>query len=163
VGFLTIPGRRFANVADDVRLGRDVVIYEFTNLYGCTIGDESRIGTFVEIQRGVVIGRRCRIQSHSFICDGVTLEDDVFVGHGVLFINDRHPNIPDTIAGTWKKEPVLVKHDANIGSGATILGGVTIGVGATIGAGAVVTRDVPDGATVAGVPARLLARSGRRE
>src|SRR5262249_41343240 len=141
MGFLTVPGRRFANVADDVRLGRDVVIYEFTNLYGCAIGDESRVGTFVEIQRGAVIGRRCRIQSHTFICDGVTIEDDVFIGHGVMFINDRHPNVADTIAGTWTKEPVLVKRGANIGSGAVILGGVTIGAGATVGAGAVVTRD----------------------
>src|SRR4051794_5928403 len=163
MGFLTIPGRRFVNVADDVQLGREVVIFEFTNLYGCKIGDGSRIGTFVEIQRGASVGRRCRIQSHTFICDGVTIEDDVFVGHGVLFINDKHPNIPDTLAGSWKKEPVLVKRDANIGSGAVIMGGVTIGVGATVGAGAVVTRDVPDGAPVAGVPARLLGRAGRRE
>ena len=158
MGFLEIPGRRFANVADDVRLGRDVVIYEFVNLYGCTIGDESRIGTFVEIQRGATVGRRCRIQSHSFLCDGVTLGDDVFIGHGVVFVNDNHPNVADTIAGTWTKSPVRVGRGANIGSGALILGGVTIGEGATIGAGAVVTRDVPAGATVAGVPARTLRR-----
>jgi UDP-2-acetamido-3-amino-2,3-dideoxy-glucuronate N-acetyltransferase len=154
VGFLKIPGRRFVNVTDDVELGRDVVIYEFTNLYGCRIGDETQIGTFVEIQRGAVIGCRCRIQSHTFICDAVTLEDEVFVGHGVLFINDRHPNVPDTLAGTWRKEPTLVQRRASIGSGAVILGGVTIGEQAVIGAGAVVTRDVLAGATVAGVPAR---------
>ena len=155
MGIRELPGRRFANVAADVVLGRDVVIYEFTNLYGCTIGDESRIGTFVEIQRGAVVGRRCRIQSHSFLCDGVTIEDDVFIGHGVLFVNDNHPNVADTIAGTWTKRPVRVGRGANIGTGAVILGGVTIGAGATVGAGAVVTRDVSPGATVAGVPARL--------
>jgi UDP-2-acetamido-3-amino-2,3-dideoxy-glucuronate N-acetyltransferase len=159
MGFLTIPGRRFANVADDVQMGRNVVIYEFTNLYGCSIGDETQVGTFVEIQRGVTIGRRCRIQSHAFICDGVTIEDDVFIGHGVLFINDRHPSVARTVAGTWKKEGVLVKRGANIGSGAIILARVIIGEGATIGAGAVVTRDVPDEATVVGVPARALLRS----
>ena len=125
MGFLAIPGRRFANVADDVELGRDVVIYEFSNLYGCTIGDESRIGTFVEIQRGAVIGRRCRIQSHTFICDGVTIEDDVFIGHGVMFVNDNNPSVGDTLAGTWRKQPVRIGSGANIGSGAVILGGVT--------------------------------------
>jgi UDP-2-acetamido-3-amino-2,3-dideoxy-glucuronate N-acetyltransferase len=158
MGFLVIPGRRFANVSDDVRLGRDVVIYEFTNLYGCSIGDESRVGTFVEIQRGASIGCRCRIQSHAFICDGVTIEDEVFIGHGVLFINDRHPNVADTVAGTWRMEPIRVRRGANIGSGALIMGGVTVGVGAVVGAGAVVTRDVPDHTTVVGVPARALRR-----
>jgi acetyltransferase-like isoleucine patch superfamily enzyme len=160
MGFQEVPGRRFANVAADVRLGRDVVVYEFVNLYGCEIGDESRIGTFVEIQRGATVGKRCRVQSHSFLCDGVTIGDDVFIGHGVVFVNDNHPNIADTIAGTWKKSPVRVGDGANIGSGALILGGVVIGAGATIGAGAVVTRDVPAGATVAGVPARALRRGG---
>jgi acetyltransferase-like isoleucine patch superfamily enzyme len=145
-------------VADDVELGRDVLIQEFTNLYGCSIGDESRIGTFVEIQRGASIGCRCRIQSHSFICDGVTIEDDVCIGHGVMFVNDNHPRMSDTIAGTWKKSPVTVGRGSSIGSGAVILGGVTIGLGATIGAGAVVTSDVPAGTTVAGVPARVLVR-----
>lgn len=160
MGFLEIPGRRFANVADDVRLGRDVVVYEFVNLYGCTIGDGSRIGTFVEIQRGATVGRRCRVQSHTFICDGVTIGDDVFLGHGVVFVNDNRPNVADTVAGTWTLRPVRVGDGANIGSGALILGGVTIGAGATVGAGAVVTRDVPPGATVAGVPARVLRRGG---
>jgi acetyltransferase-like isoleucine patch superfamily enzyme len=155
MGFLTIPGRRFTNVADDVQLGRDVAIFEFTNLYGCSIGDETRIGTFVEIQRGAKIGRRCRIQSHTFICDGVTIEDDVFVGHGVMFINDRRPNVADAAAGTWKMECVHVGRRARIGSGAIIMGGVTIGAAALVGAGAVVTRDVPEGVTVVGVPARV--------
>jgi acetyltransferase-like isoleucine patch superfamily enzyme len=156
MGFLTIPGRRFANVADDVRLGRDVVIYEFTNLYGCSIGDESRIGTFVEVQKGASIGKRCRIQSHTFICDGVTIEDDVFIGHGVMFINDRRPTVADTIAGTWTLEPIRVGRGASVGSGAAIMAGVTIGERAVVGAGAVVTRDVPAGDIVAGVPARVL-------
>lgn len=158
MGFREIPGRRFALVADDVQLGRDVVVYEFVNLYGCTIGDESRIGPFVEIQHGATIGRRCRIQSHSFICDGVTIEDDVFIGHGVLFINDNHPNVADTIARTWTRSPVRVAAGANIGSGAIVLGGVTVGAGATVGTGAVITRDVPPGVTVVGVPARIFCR-----
>ena len=161
MGFLEIPGRRFANVADDVELGRDVVIYEFTNLYGCSIGDESRIGTFVEIQRGARIGRRCRIQSHTFICDGVIIEDEVFIGHGVIFVNDNNPSVASTVEGTWIKSPVRVERGASIGSGAVILGGVTIGAQSTIGAGAVVTCDVPPGVTVAGVPGRVLPRGSR--
>lgn len=154
-----IPGLRFANIAEDVKLGENVTIFEFVNLYGCEIGDDSRIGAFVEIQRNVVVGKRVRIQSHSFICSGVVIEDDVFVGHNVTFINDRHPTARDAEAGTWKLEPVRVCHGASIGSGATILCGVTIGKNAAIGAGAVVTDDVPPGITVAGVPARALVRS----
>lgn len=143
-------------IAADVVLGRNVRLNAFVNLYGCTIGDESMIGTFVEIQRDVVVGPRCRIQSHSFICSGVTLAADVFVGHGVMFINDRHPSVAATLAGTWKLERIVVETGATIGSGALIMGGVTIGARATVGAGAVVTRNVPPDAIVAGVPARAL-------
>ena len=143
----------------DVELGERVVVYSFTNLYGCRIGDDTRIGTYVEIQRGAVIGARCKIQSHTFVCDGVEIEDDVFVGHGVMFVNDKFPRA--TNAGgelaeeeDWSLLPTRVARGASIGSGAVILGGVTVGPGALVGAGAVVTRDVPAGATVAGVPAR---------
>ncbi len=142
-------------IAADVKLGRDVRLNAFINLYGCTIGDECMIGTFVEIQQDVTLGPRCRVQSHTFICSGVTLAADVFVGHGVMFINDRHPSVAATLAGSWKFERITIGAGAAIGSGALILGGVAIGPGATIGAGAVVTRDVPAGATVAGVPARV--------
>ena len=151
----------FARIAPDVRLGRDVRIYAFVNLYGCEIGDESRIGAFVEIQKGAKIGRRVKISSHSFICEGVTIEDEVFIGHGVMFINDRYPHAT-TEAGSLQSEadwictPTVIRRRASIGSNATILCGVTIGEGALIGAGAVVTHDVPPGATVAGNPARLL-------
>jgi acetyltransferase-like isoleucine patch superfamily enzyme len=154
---IDIPGRRFVNIADDVRLGRDVAIFEFVNLYGCAIGDESRIGTFVEIQRDVVVGRRVRIQSHTFICSGVHIEDDVFVGHNVTFINDRHPSAEGARTGAWTLEPTVVKARASIGSGAVVMCGITIGEGARIGAGAVVTHDVPSGATVIGVPAKATA------
>jgi len=147
----------FARLAPDVRLGARVRLNAFINLYGCTIGDDCMIGTFVEIQRDVVLGPRCRVQSHSFLCSGVELEADVFVGHGVMFINDRHPTVAATLAGTWAMERCLVKRGASIGSGALVFGGVTIGEHAVVGAGAVVTRDVPAGATVVGVPARLAA------
>ena len=148
-------------IAPDVKLGNDVRIYAFVNLYGCTIGDESRIGTFVEVQRGVEIGRRCKVQSHTFICEGVTLEDEVFVGHNVNFINDLFPRAttPDGSLQTesdWTLARTVVCRRASIGTGAVILGGVTIGEGAIVGAGAVVTRDVPPHAIVAGNPARLL-------
>ncbi|HET9768353.1 MAG TPA: acyltransferase [Thermoanaerobaculia bacterium] len=153
-----------SRIAADVELGRDVRIHGFVNLYGCSIGDETRIGAFVEIQRGVRVGRRCKISSHSFLCEGVVVEDECFVGHGVMFVNDKHPaavtadGAPKGDAD-WQLLPTRVCRRAAIGSGAVILGGVTIGEGAMIGAGAVVTRDVPAGATVAGVPARLLARA----
>ena len=157
-GVIDIPGRRFVNVADDVTLGRDVAIFEFVNLYGCEIGDESRIGTFVEIQRDVVIGKRVRVQSHTFICSGVRIGDDVFVGHNVTFINDRHPSAEGARTGHWTLEPTVVASRVSIGSGAVILCGLTIGEGARIGAGAVVTHDVPAGALVVGVPAKALTR-----
>ena len=149
----------FARIAPDVRLGKDVRIYAFVNLYGCEIGDESRIGAFVEIQKGAHIGRRVKISSHSFVCEGVTIEDEVFIGHGVMFINDKYPRAT-TEAGTsqteadWVCTPTLVQRRASIGSNATILCGVTIGEGALVGAGSVVTHDVPPGAVVAGNPAR---------
>ncbi len=151
---IDIPGRRFVNIADDVKLGRDVAIFEYVNMYGCEVGDESRVGAFVEIQRDVVIGRRVRIQSHTFICSGVRIDDDVFVGHNVTFINDRHPTTEGARTGSWTLEPTVVKARVSIGSGAVILCGLTIGEAARIGAGAVVTHDVPAGATVVGVPAR---------
>jgi acetyltransferase-like isoleucine patch superfamily enzyme len=154
----------FCRIAPDVKLGRDVKIFAFVNLYGCTIGDESKIGTFVEIQKNATIGRRCKISSHTFICEGVTIEDECFVGHGVVFINDRRPEAvnPDGSAKTgadWKVIPTRVGRRASIGSGAVILCGVTIGEGALVGAGAVVTKDVPPGAVVAGSPARIMAKS----
>ncbi len=151
----------FSRIAPDVRLGKDVRIYAFVNLYGCEIGDESRIGTFVEIQKGAKIGRRVKISSHTFICEGVTIEDNVFIGHGVMFINDKYPRAttedgePQTEAD-WACVPTLVQCGASIGSNATILCGVTIGEGAIVGAGSVVTRDVPAWTVAAGVPARVI-------
>jgi UDP-2-acetamido-3-amino-2,3-dideoxy-glucuronate N-acetyltransferase len=150
------PFPDFTRIAPDVQLGQRVRLNPFLNLYGCTIGDDCMIGTFVEIQRDVLIGPRCRIQSHTFICSGVTLEADVFVGHGVMFINDRHPTVTTAGTANWNMERCLVRKGASIGSGALVFGGVTIGENALIGAGAVVNRDVPAGATVAGVPARRL-------
>jgi UDP-2-acetamido-3-amino-2,3-dideoxy-glucuronate N-acetyltransferase len=149
----------FARIAPDVKLGKDVRIYAFVNLYGCEIGDESRIGTFVEIQKGAHIGNRVKVSSHTFICEGVTIEDEVFIGHGVMFINDKYPRATteDGASQTeadWVCTPTLVKRRASVGSNATILCGVTIGEGAMVGAGSVVTHDVPPGVTVAGVPAR---------
>lgn len=142
----------------NVRVGRDVKIWNFVNAYECEIGDESMIGAYVEIQAGVKIGARCRIQSHSFLCEGVTLEDEVFVGHGVMFMNDNHPRATTEHHSGWTMLPVLVKRGASIGSRAAVLGGVTVGERATVGAGAVVTRNVPDGATVVGVPARPIQK-----
>lgn len=140
----------------DVMLGERVRLSDFVNLYECEVDDDSMIGAFVEIQRGAKVGKRCRVQSHSFLCDGVTLEDDVFIGHGVLFINDSHPSVEATLNKTWKMENVTVKTGASIGSGAIIMAGVTIGRKAVVGAGAVVTKDVKDGETVVGIPARTL-------
>ncbi|MEX2286347.1 MAG: acyltransferase [Planctomycetaceae bacterium] len=147
-------------ISNDVRLGRDVRIFAFTNLYGCTIGDGSKIGTFVEIQKNATIGARCKISSHTFICEGVTIEDDCFIGHHVCFINDRYPRATTDDGRLltnedWEVIPTRVCRGASIGSGAVILCGVTIGERAIVGAGAIVTRDVPAGNTVTGVPARI--------
>ncbi len=159
--------REFCAIADDVKLGRDVQIYNFVNLYGCEIGDETRVGTFVEIQRGARVGRRCKISSHTFICEGVTIEDEVFVGHGVQFVNDRFPRAtrPDgtpQTAADWVVEPTIVRRGASIGTGATILCGLQIGERAIVGAGAVVTKSVPADTVVAGNPARVIADCGLR-
>jgi len=151
----------FQRIAPDVKLGKNVRIYDFTNLYGCEIGDDVKIGTFVEIQKGSKIGSRCKISSHTFICEGVTLEDEVFIGHNVTFTNDRFPRSTAKdgrlqTEADWKCIPTLVKRGAAIGSGATLLCGITIGEDALVGAGSVVTRDVPAGAVVAGNPARII-------
>ncbi len=148
----------YSRIAPDVVLGQNVKIYAFVNLYGCEIGDESKIGTFVEIQKGARIGRRVKVSSHSFICEGVTIEDEVFIGHGVMFINDKYPRSTTETGllqteADWACVPTTIKRGASIGSNATILCGVTIGEGAMVGAGSVVTHDVPAGATVAGNPA----------
>ncbi|HEV3113793.1 MAG TPA: acyltransferase [Candidatus Binataceae bacterium] len=155
-------------VADDVRLGANVRLSKFINLYGCEIGDETRIGAFVEVQSDAKIGRRCKISSHTFICSGVTIEDEVFIGHGVMFINDRRPratNGDGSLKGgeDWVMERTVIEQHASVGSGAIIMGGITVGEGALVGAGAVVTRDVPAGAVVVGNPARLLARAAAGE
>jgi len=151
----------------DVELGREVRIFQpdLVNIYGCKIGDETRIGPFVEIQKGVVIGRRCKISSHSFLCEGVTIEDEVFIGHGVMFINDLEPRATDGDGsllkeGDWAMLPTKVCRGASLGSGAVIMGGITIGELAIVGAGAVVTRDVDPSQVVAGVPARTLRSAG---
>lgn len=148
------------SIAPDVKLGEGVKVYDFVNLYGCEIGDESKIGTFVEIQKNAKIGKRCKISSHTFVCEGVTIEDNVFVGHGVMFINDLYPRATNEGGGLqteadWRVERTLVKQGASIGSGATILARVTIGENAIVGAGSVVTKDVPAHAVVAGNPARV--------
>jgi UDP-2-acetamido-3-amino-2,3-dideoxy-glucuronate N-acetyltransferase len=151
-------------IASDVKLGKNVKIYDFVNLYGCAIGDNTRIGTFVEIQKGAKIGKNCKISSHTFICEGVTIEDNVFIGHNVTFINDKYPRAT-TAEGTlqgekdWVCIPTLVKKGASVGSSSTILSGVTIGENAMIGAGSVVTKDVPAHVTAAGNPARILRKT----
>lgn len=159
------PDQLFQRIAPDVKLGQRVKVFAFTNLYGCEVGDDSKIGAFVEIQKGARIGKRCKVSSHTFVCEGVTLEDEVFIGHGVTFINDRFPRATANggqlqTEADWACVPTTVKRGASVGSGATILCGVSIGERAIVGAGSVVTKDVPDGAIVAGNPARVLRRLG---
>lgn len=151
----------YLSISEDVKLGENVKLAKFINLYGCTIGDNTKIGTFVEVQKNATIGENCKISSHTFICEGVVIEDHVFIGHSVTFINDTYPRAttPDGKLQTeadWKVEPTHVKRGASIGSGATILSHVTIGENAIIGAGSVVTKDVPPNAVVAGNPAKVL-------
>jgi acetyltransferase-like isoleucine patch superfamily enzyme len=152
---------QFLCIADDVKLGPGVKLSKFINLYGCTVGENTKIGAFVEIQKNAHVGKNCKISSHTFICEGVVIEDEVFIGHGVTFINDTYPRAT-TEGGSlqteadWKVEPTLVKRGASIGSGATILANVTIGEKAMVGAGSVVTKDVPPGVIVAGNPARRI-------
>jgi UDP-2-acetamido-3-amino-2,3-dideoxy-glucuronate N-acetyltransferase len=150
-------------IAPTVNLGNNVKLGDFINLYGCTIGDETRIGPFVEVQKGAFIGKRCKIQSHTFICEGVTVEDEAFIGHGVMFINDKYPRSTTETGGLqteadWKVESTLIKRRASIGSNATILGGITVGEEAIVGAGSVVTVDVPARTIVAGNPAKVVRR-----
>jgi acetyltransferase-like isoleucine patch superfamily enzyme len=156
-------------ISDNVTLGKEVKIFHpsLVNLYGCTVGDDSKIGAFVEIQKGALIGARCKISSHTFICEGVTVEDEVFIGHGVMFTNDRYPRAANAdgslqTEANWKVEPTRIRRGASIGSNATIICGVTVGKGAIVGAGAVVTKNVADFAIVAGVPARVIGDSRKR-
>ena len=153
----------YLSIAPDVKLGNNVRLARFINLYGCTIGDNTKIGTFVEVQKNAFIGRDCKIQSHTFICEGVTIEDEVFIGHNVTFTNDKYPRSTAPGGGLqteadWKVVPTLIRKGASVGSSVTILCGVTVGEGAIVGAGSVVTKDVPAGAIVAGNPARLLRK-----
>jgi len=157
-----VPGSH-QHIAPNVKLGRDVRVHTFVNLYGCEIGDETRIGPFVEVQKGAKIGERCKISSHTFICEGVTIEPEVFIGHGVTFVNDRYPkatNLDGQLKtdADWECQRTLVRRGASIGSGVTLLGGITVGENAIVGAGSVVTRDVPANTTVAGNPARPLRK-----
>lgn len=154
---------KYCCISGDVKLGKNVKIFSFVNLYGCEIGDETKIGTFVEVQKGTKIGAKCRISSHSFICEGVTIEDGVFIGHNVTFINDKYPRSVRndgimTTENDWHLQRTTVKYGASIGSSATILGGVTIGENAIVGAGSVITKDVPPNSIVVGVPARVVRK-----
>lgn len=154
---------KFLSVADDVKLGKDVKLANFVNLYGCAIGDNTKIGTFVEVQKNATIGKNCKIQSHTFICEGVIIEDEVFVGHGVTFINDKYPRATNGDGGLqseadWKVVPTIVKKGASVGSGSTILCNVTIGEKAIVGSGSVVTKDVPADTIVAGNPAKVVRK-----
>jgi acetyltransferase-like isoleucine patch superfamily enzyme len=159
---------QFTVIADDVKLGEGVKIFHFVNMYGCEIGDGTKVGSFVEIQKGVVVGKNCKISSHTFICEGVTIEDDCFIGHGVMFINDKYPRATNEdgsmqTEADWTLLHTTIKRGASIGSGVTILGSVTIGENAIVGAGAVVTKDIPDGAVVAGNPAKVLRQKNKNE
>ena len=160
-GALGPPMNTYNCISDDVKLGKDVRLSKFINLYGCEIGDETKIGAFVEIQKNARVGKRCKISSHTFVCEGVAIEDNVFIGHGVMFINDSYPRAT-TAEGSlqteadWKVERTVIKKGASIGSGATILSNISIGENAIVGAGSVVTKDVPANAIVAGNPARIL-------
>ena len=163
---MSLPSDSLQRVSPDVRLGKNVRLHAFTNLYGCEIGDDVKIGTFVEIQKGAKVGNRCKISSHTFICEGVMIEDEVFIGHNVTFINDRYPRATNGNGALqneadWKCVSTHVKRGASIGSGATLLCGVTVGERALVGAGSVVTRDVPDFAVVAGNPARVIKKLPR--
>ena len=150
----------YLSIAPDVKLGRNVKLSQFINLYGCEIGDETKIGAFVEVQKNATIGKRCKISSHTFVCEGVTIEDNVFIGHGVMFINDSYPRATTEgklqTEADWKVERTVVKKGASIGSGATILSNISIGENAIVGAGSVVTKDVPPNGIVAGNPAKIL-------
>jgi acetyltransferase-like isoleucine patch superfamily enzyme len=158
-----VSNHEFCSIAPSVKLGEAVKLSKFINLYGCTIGDETKIGAFVEIQKNASVGRRCKISSHTFVCEGVTIEDNVFIGHSVTFVNDSYPRAT-TLEGElqnesdWKVETTVVKRGASIGSGATILANLTIGENAIVGAGSVVTRDVPPNTIVAGNPAKVLRK-----
>lgn len=158
----------YQGIADDVKLGKNVKIFNFVNMYGCSIDDDTKIGAFVEIQKGVVVGRNCKISSHTFICEGVTIEDNCFIGHNVTFINDMYPRATIVDGGLqteddWTCIPTLVKKGASIGSSATILAGVTIGESAIVGAGSVVTKDVKENTIVAGNPAKVMRKTNERE
>ena len=159
---------KYLSIADDVKLGENVKLSSFVNLYGCSIGDNTKIGAFVEIRKNANVGKNCKIQSHTFICEGVTIEDNVFVGHGVIFINDTYPRATNAegklqTEADWKVEPTLVKKGASIGSKSTILSNVTIFENAIVGAGSVVTKDVPPNSIVAGNPARILRMTDKIE
>ncbi len=160
---MSLSNEPIQRIAPDVKLGRNVRIFGFTNLYGCEVGDDSKIGTFVEVQKGAKIGRRCKVSSHTFICEGVTIEDEVFIGHNVVFTNDLFPRATANgqlqTDADWKCVPTLVKRGASIGSGAVLLCGITIGENSVVGAGSVVTKDVPANAIVAGNPARVMKKS----
>ena len=166
-GILESAKLELVAIAPDVKLGQNVKLARFINLYGCVVGDNTKIGTFVEIQKNATVGKNCKISSHSFICEGVTIEDDVFIGHGVMFINDSYPRA--TAGGRlqteadWKVERTVIRRGASIGSGATILANVTIGQNALVGAGSVVTKDVPANAVVAGNPARVFRYIDEKE